>query len=172
MLADVDSVVARVKQSRIYRRSGDILIVWGALHLARFALFRLAPVFASAGWFSVDLVGVAATLWILRGETGYGRRFPWRLAAAYALFYGFGWIWADVIGEMGPRQLTAFWPMLFEFGFAVAGLWFGWAFFVIGVGAAALTTAAFLWSGASYWLTIALISGGSMIAAGLWMRRA
>jgi hypothetical protein len=172
MLADVDSVVSRVKQSRIYRRSGDILILWGVLHLARFVLFRLAPLFASTGWIWLDLIGVAATIWILRGHKGFGRRFPWRLVGVYALFYGFGWLWADVIGAMGPRQLTAFWPTLFQFGFAIAGLWFGWAFFVIGIGAAAATVAAFLWSGASYGLAITLISASSMIGAGLWMRRA
>ena len=42
MLADVDGVVRRVKQSRIYRRSGDIFIVWGALQFARQGCFCLA----------------------------------------------------------------------------------------------------------------------------------
>ena len=172
MLAEVDSVVQRVKQSRIYRRSGDIFILWGALQLARFALFRLFPVFAVLGWFSVDLVGVVATLFMLRGEVRFGGPFPWRLLGLFVLFYAFGWVWADVIGAMGGRQLTAFWPTLFQFGYAVAGLWFGAAFLVIGVGAALATVAAYLWSGDAYGMAISFIDGAAMIAAGLWMRRA
>lgn len=172
MLADVETVVARVKQSRIYRRSGDIFVLWGVLQFAREALFMLAPVAARSGWFGVDLVGVAITLWMLKGHIEFGGRFPWRLLGLFALFYGFGFVWADVIGDMNGRQTSAFWPTLFHFGYAVAGLWFGFAFLIIGVGAAALTVAAFLWGGDHYWLMLASINGGALIAAGLWMRRA
>jgi len=172
MLADVDAVVQRVKQSRIYRRAGNIFILWGALQWARFALFRLFPAFAEVAWFSVDLIGIVATLWVLRGEVRFGGRTPWRLVGAFALFYGFGYLWADVIGHMGGRQLTAFWPTLFQFGYAVAGLWLGAAFLVIGLGGALATAAAFLWSGDAFYVVIPLIDGAAMIAAGLWMRRA
>jgi hypothetical protein len=169
MLADVDGVVRRVKQSRIYRRSGDIFIVWGVLQIARHALFVAFPAIAAVGWFAVELVGVALTLLLLRGVGG---RFPLRVLATFALFYGFGWLWADVIGELGSRQSAAFWPTLFEFGYAVAGLWFGAAFLVIGLSAAALTAAAFLWAGDGYWLALSIVNGGALILAGLWMRRA
>jgi len=172
MLADVDTVVARVKQSRIYRSSGGILILWGALQFVRQASFYIWPAIAVDGWFAIDLIGVALTVWILRGELEFGGRFPWRLLAVYALFYGFGFLWADVIGEMHNRQLSAFWPTLFHFGFAIAGLWFGFVFLAIGLGAAALTVSAYLWSGEHYWPLLALINGGALIAAGLWMRRA
>ncbi len=134
--------------------------------------FRIAPATANSYWFAVDLIGVTFTLWILSGDLRFGGRVPWRLLGLFALFYGFGYIWADVIGEMNGRQLSAFWPSLFQFGYAVAGLWFGFAFLVIGVGAAALTVAAFLWAGDHYWLILSVINGGAMIAAGLWMRRA
>jgi hypothetical protein len=172
MLADVESVVERVKQTRIYRRAGDIMLVWGALQFAREALFVVAPVFARSGWFAVDLIGVALTIWMMSGDLKFGGRFPWRLLGAFALFYGFGYVWTSVIGGMDGRQLSAFWPTLFQFGYAVAGLWFGFAFLYIGVGAAALTVAAFLWSGDAYWLLLTTINGGTLIAAGLWMRRA
>jgi hypothetical protein len=172
MLADVDSMIARVKQSRIYRRSGDIFLVWGALEFFREGLFFVAPAFAQSGWFAIDLVGVALTLWLLRGVFQFGGRFPWRVLGAFALFYGFGYLWADVIGGMGGRQLSAFWPTLFQFGYALAGLWFGFAFLVIGLGAAALTVAAYLWSGDYYWFLLSAINGAALIVAGLWMRRA
>jgi hypothetical protein len=172
MLAEVDDVVRRVKQSRIYRRSGDIFIVWGVLQFARQALFHVFPPIAVVGWFSVDLIGVVVTILMLRNVLGGPGRFPSRMLATFALFYGFGWIWADVIGGLGPRALAAFWPTLFEFGYAVVGLWFGAAFLVIGLAAAALTVAAYLWAGDAFWLALSIINGGALILAGLWMRRA
>ena len=171
-LADVESVVARVKQSRMYRRAGDIFLLWGLLHFVRQSLFIFAPHFASVGWFSVDIVGVLLTIVLLRDQFGGVGRFPFRLLAPFALFYGFGWIWSNVIGDFGGRQLAAFWPTLFQFGYSVAGLWFGPAFLVIGLGAAALTVADYLWAGSWYFPLLALINGGALIAAGLWMRRA
>ena len=172
MLADIDGVVRRVKQSRIYRRSGDIFIVWGALQFARETLFAIFPRLAVVGWFSVDLVGIILTVLMLRRDLGGRGRLPLRVLATFALFYGFGWLWADVIGALGPRQLAAFWPTLFDFGYAVVGLWFGAAFLVIGLGAAAATVAAFLWASDSFWLALSIINGGALILIGLWMRRA
>ena len=43
MLADVDSVVAKVKQSRLYRSAALIMILWGVVNLARDVLIALAP---------------------------------------------------------------------------------------------------------------------------------
>jgi hypothetical protein len=171
-LAEVDGIVARVKQSRVYRRAGDIFILWGALQFARRGLFWAFPKLAASGWIVVDLVGVGLTLLLLRDAFRQKRRAPLRLIATFALFYGFGWIWADVIGDLGPRQAAAFWPTLFQFGYAVAGLWFGAAFLAIGLGATTLTVAAYLWAGDAYWLALTIVNGGALIVAGLWMRRA
>ena len=172
MLADVDAVVAKVKQSRIYRGAALIIILWGAVDLVRDALIALAPQVFGSRWFFVDAFGVAGTIAILGMSAGPGARLPMRTLAAFLLFYAFGWIWADLIGDFGPRQLMAFWPTLFMFGYAVAGLWFGAAFTAIGLGITALIVAAYFWSGAAFPLWMAIITGGGFILCGLWMRRA
>ena len=66
----------------------------------------------------------------------------------------------------------AFWPTLFLFGYALAGLWFGAAFSAIGVGLTALILAGYACSGAAFPLWAAAVSGGGFILCGLWMRRA
>src|ERR1700683_3422368 len=58
MLADVDSVVAKVKQSRLYRTSALIMILWGAVNLARDVLLALAPAWIGPRWFFIDAIGV------------------------------------------------------------------------------------------------------------------
>ena len=95
-----------------------------------------------------------------------------RTLAAFLLFYAFGWIWANLIGDFSPRQQMAFWPTLFLFGYAVAGLWFGPAFTAIGLGLTALIVATYFWSGAAFPLCIAVVTGGGFVLCGLWMRRA
>ena len=49
MLADVDIVVAKVKQSRIYRSSALIIILWGVVNLLRDVLIALAPSWLARG---------------------------------------------------------------------------------------------------------------------------
>ena len=91
---------------------------------------------------------------------------------AFALFYAFGWIWSHLIGRFGPREEMAFWPTLFMFGYALAGLWFGAAFSAIGLGLAALIVAGYFWAGDAFNLWQAAVTGVGFIACGLWMRRA
>jgi len=114
MLKEVENVVARVKQSRIYRVAAVIVIIWGLIDLVR----------------------------------------------------------SDLIGRFGPRERMAFWPTLFLFGFSVAGLWFGAAFTLMGLGLAALVVAGYLWSGDAFPLWQAVVTGLGFILCGLWMRRA
>jgi hypothetical protein len=172
MLADVESVVAKVKQSRIYRSAALIIMLWGGVNILRDALIAIAPAWFGSRWFLIDAIGVAGTIVILSMSAGPGARLPLRTLAAFLLFYAFGWIWADLIGDFTPRQEAAFWPTLFLFGYAVAGLWFGAAFAAIGIGLTALILAAYFWSGAAFPLCMAVITGGGFILCGLWMRRA
>jgi hypothetical protein len=73
---------------------------------------------------------------------------------------------------MGPREEMAFWPTLFLFGYALAGLWFGAAFSAIGLGLTALILAGYFWSGEAFILWQAFVSGFGFMLCGLWMRRA
>jgi len=172
MLADVDSIVARVKQSRIYRSAALIIILWGVVNLAREALIAAAPAWFGPRWFLIDAIGVLGTLVLLRWVVEPGARFPMRTLIAFCLFYAFGWIWSDFLGRFDSRQEMAFWPTLFLFGYAVAGLWFGWAFTAIGLGLTALILGGYVWAGAAFPLWLALVTGGGFILCGLWMRRA
>jgi hypothetical protein len=172
MLADVEGVVARVRQSRIYRNAALVIMLWGVIDLVRNILITVWPVWFGPRWFLVDAFGVAGTIAIIRMGTTGTRRFPFRILGAFALFYAFGWTWADLLGGFGPRERMAFWPTLFLFGFALAGLWFGAAFSGIGLGLTALIVAGYFWAGDAFPLWLAFVTGFGFIFCGLWMRRA
>ena len=171
MLA-VDSVVAQVKQSRIYRSAALIIMLWGVVNLVRDALIAIAPAWFGSRWFLIDVMGVVGALAVLYWVVEPGARFPLRTLAAFCLFYAFGWIWVNFLGEFGPPEQIAFWPTLFLFGYALAGLWFGAAFSAIGLALTALILAGYAWSGAAFPLWLAIVYGGGLILCGLWMRRA
>ena len=65
-LAEIERVVAKVKQSRVYRAAALITILWGVVNLARGLLVAAWPTLFGTRWFLADLVGVAATIVILR----------------------------------------------------------------------------------------------------------
>ena len=126
MLADVESVVAKVKQSRIYRSAALIIILWGVVNLVRDALIALAPAV-------VRLAMVLRRRGRRRRHDRHsaprrGRRRALSAADACRVSLcsmpsaGSG---RTCSGDFGPREQMAFWPTLFLFGYALAGLWFG-----------------------------------------------
>jgi hypothetical protein len=173
MLADVETIVRKVKQSRLYRLTGAITILWGAIVIAGHLISTISPRWSGWAWLVADALGVGATIFLLqRRSSKSGARLPLRWLAAFAIVYLFGFVWSVWIGRFEPRQLEAFWPTLFLFGYALAGLWFGAAFTFLGIGLTALILAGYLWSGDWFSLWLALVNGGGFILCGLWMRRA
>ena len=172
MLAEVDAIVAKVKRSRIYRRTGDITILWGVIILLGHFAQAIAPHWALWAWQLDDGLGVAGTvILMLRERRSPGMQVPLRLLGAFALFFAFGFVWSELIGHFEPRELEVFWPTLFLFGYALAGLWFGPAFSALGLGVSALILAGYFWAGPWFDLWLAVVNGGGFILCGLWMRR-
>ena len=172
ILAEVDSIVARVRQSRLYRFTGALLVLWGAIVVAADLIGFVWPRWSVWTWVGANVLGAAASFAMLSAGPDVPRRVPWRFLAAFALFFAFGLLWSVGFGRFGPRELDAFWPTLFLFGYALAGLWFGAAFAALGLGLSALVLAGYLWSGAWFTLWLAAVNGGGFILCGLWMRRA
>ena len=170
-LADIAVIVARLKQSSLYRSASTIIIVWGALVACGYLGCAFAPRQALPIWIVVNTLGLVATLAIGLRLRRNGADFEWRIVAAVVLFFAFGLICCRM-GHFGPRELDAFWPILFMFGYALAGLWFGRAFIVLGAGVAALAFAGYLWVDRGFELYLAAVDGGGLMIAGSWMRRA
>jgi hypothetical protein len=172
-LDDIERIVQRVKQSQIYRNAALIMILWGVIIACANVSAYLAPQAARSIWIGAQGLGAVATIGVsmLRPQPrahGGGRI----LAAALLLFFGYGVLWSVVLGHLGPREMNAFWPTLFMFGYALAGLWFGRAFILLGLTITALTLAGYVWIGPAFELYLALVNGGGMALCGLWMRRA
>lgn len=172
MLADIDAVVAKVKQSRGYRVGGAIMILWGVIVVFANLLCAAAPHWSSRIWLGLDAFGFVAMLLMLQRGLPEARSFPVRFLAAVLIFFVFGLTWSMLLGRFGPRQLDAFWPTLFLFAQTLAGLWFGIVFSILGLALSALILAGYVWSGEWFTLWLAVFNGGGLILCGLLMRRA
>src|SRR5262249_10698450 len=144
-LDDIAAVAAAVRQSLTYRVASSALIWWGGLVAAGNIASQLAPRSAGLTWIVLNVVGLVRTaVLVLNANAAAGTPGDPRPFLALALLYGFGILWAHLIGKFGGRELCAFWPTLFMFGYCLAGLWLGRAFVALGLAITALTVAGYL----------------------------
>ena len=160
-LNDIEQIVRRVRQSRIYDLASLMLILWGGLTFAGYLVTYLSPRNAGYAWIAVYVAGIAgyAAISLSHQARSGVRTFDIRMFAAFLLFIAFG-IFASVwLGHFTPRQMGTFWPIYFMMGYTLVGLWVGQAFVAIGLSIIALTLIGYF------------IIGGGLILGGLWMRR-
>jgi hypothetical protein len=171
-LSDIDAIVRRVRQSRIYNIASLMIIMWGALTFAGYLATYLSPRSGYYFWTAVYLAGIAGSFVVSRFDQARKgvRTFDVRILAAFVLFIAFG-IFCCWLGHFTPRQLGTFWPLYFMLVYTVAGLWIGYAFVVIGFGITALTLIGYFFVGDAFDLWMAFVNGGGLMLGGLWMRR-
>ncbi|HET7887395.1 MAG TPA: hypothetical protein VFL62_14290 [Bradyrhizobium sp.] len=173
-LSDIEAIVQRVRQSRIYDLASQIMIAAGVLVLAGNLANFVAPSRATLIWVAVNVLTVAsvAALSLMGRKTAGVQSFDLKVLAAFLLFYGFGILCSVVLGQYGPRELGAFWPIYFMLFYCIAGLWFGRAFIFIGFAITVLTLIGYFFiMGAAFLWWMAAVNGGGLILSGLWMRR-
>lgn len=172
-LADIDLVAARVRQSRVYLLTSSALILWGPLIALGYAVTQFWPSKATMIWPVCHIAGlVLTTLLARRAPREQSRRNTLIVVAGLLILIAFGLVWSVVLGRMGPREMSAFWPMLFMLAYTIAGLWLGRIFVALGLGISALALAGYFWAGAWFDLYMSLVNGGGLLLCGLWMRRA
>jgi hypothetical protein len=172
-LTDIDEIVRRVRQSRIYNVASLNLIMWGVLVFSGYAGSYLWPRSAGYFWTAIYVAAVAGSFVISRfnhAREGI-RTFNVRIFAAFVLFVAFGIFCTIVLGHFTPRQLGTFWPIYFALVYTIAGLWAGYAFVAIGLGITALTLIGYFFLGGVFDLWMAFVDGGGLALGGLWMRR-
>ncbi len=171
-LADIDDMVRRVRQSRIYDLASQLMVMWGVLVFAGYLVTWFVPRYAVIGWIAVYVIGIGgwgAFSAINRPKSGV-RSFDLKLLYALAMIIIFG-VFLCIFAQFGPRQLSTFWPIYFMLFYSIAGLWFGYAFIVIGFAVSALTVVGYFYAGNAFDLWMAFVNGGGLILGGLWMRR-
>ena len=173
-LADINDVVQRVRQSRIYDLASLMLIMWGVLVFAGY-LGRLSVAAPCRLWLDRGLCRRPCRLIVIgrfnQARAGV-RTFDVRMLAAFLLFMPFGIFVSAWLGHFSPRQLGTFWPIYFMLFYTIAGLWAGYAFVGDRLSASsALTLIGYFFIGDASICGWPFVNGGGLILGGLWMRR-
>jgi len=172
-LSDINEMVARVRQSRIYELASQFMVVAGVFVVAGNLLTFLLPRHGAYIWPAVNVLTVLASATVSvfdHRRTGI-RSFDLRVLVALVLFYAFGLLCSVVLGHYGAREMGTFWPIYFMLFYSLAGLWFGYAFIEIGIGITVLTLIGYFFiTGFTFLIWMALVNGGGLILSGLWMR--
>lgn len=171
-LSDINDMVARVRQSRIYDQASQIAIISGALVFTGNIANFVAPGYAFFIWPAVNALNVVSVVVIslVQGPKAI-RAFDFRVLSAFLLFFAFGFLCSSVLGHFGPRELGTFWPIYFMLFYCIAGLWFGRAFLALGLSITALTLIGYFFvTGAAFLIWMAMANGGGLMVSGLWMR--
>lgn len=179
-LMAIDAAGARSAQLQRYRRFAPFLILWGAIWLLANGVSELAPYHSGTAWLSLSLLGAVVSYWIGRrqhaafdldsavGErSGQGGR--WALC-----FLVVGAFLATAIAVLSPadaRQEDTFVSMFWTFLYMAIGAWAGWRLFTIGLVATLLILLGYYGVHSHYFLYMGCVSGGALIAGGLWLRR-
>jgi hypothetical protein len=172
-LDDINDVVQRVRQSRIYQIASLIVVMWGVLVFAAYIAIYIWPRQGYMIWTIINLLGlvISVTMGVFINRRSGTPRFPIRALTTFLLIVAFGVFCSFVLGHFGSRQMTVFWALYGMLFYAIAGLWFGYAFIVIAMCTTALTLIGYYYAGAAFLLWMAVAHGGGLIVGGLWMRR-
>jgi len=172
-LHDIEDIAARVRRSRIYEVASLIMMLWGVLTLCGYIGQHWWPRYSGVIWIGVNIVGLAGSfaLGFMKRPLGLSHKSAgWRVGLAFLMLVAFGMFWSNV-GHFNGRQMSAFWPTYYMLGYAVAGLWLGSAFSVIGLAIIALTLIGYFLVGPWFDVWMAFVNGGGLLLAGAWMRR-
>lgn len=174
-LRDVEQTTRHSATVHGYEIGAPYLILWGVIWLLAYGANDLAPralgqwawpVLGGLGWVASMLIGMRRK----RAETAGLYWLRWLgVFLAYAVFV------AGVSAIMKPTadaQVGAFVPMVVALTYALVGLFFNAPRLTIaGAVIAALTLGGYFYLPSHFMLWMAVVGGGALILAGLWLRQ-
>jgi hypothetical protein len=179
-LASIDAAGARSTQLQRYRRFAPFLILWGFIWLLANTISDLAPAHSGAVWLVLTLLGTTASFWlgwrqhpqIREGNLPRTRLDQgWRWMLCFLVVIAFQIAAIAVLPPADGRQQDTFFSMFWTFLYMAIGTWTGWRLFTIGLAATLLILLGYYGVQSHYFLYMGCVSGGALIAGGLWLRR-
>jgi hypothetical protein len=167
-LRDIDVAQERSHRLRGYQHGAPHFIIWGILW---FVGYGLTDIFghANAIWAVLVPIGVIAGIAANRGASDGA---SWRYAATALATFAFFFATLAVMWPVSARQISAFIPLVVALFYVIGGIWAGLRYVVAGIAVAALTLAGYFLIGAHFLAWMAIVGGGGLILAGLWLRKA
>ena len=176
-LSAIDRTTGRSQTLRAYGAAGPIAMVWGVVWVLGYGAMALAPDQRWAWvWLPLDLIGFAATLWLVRRGPTAGRPSSagpvWKgIVAALAISAVLTSIFV-MAGPLPAGVYMALPALLAGLAYIVMGLVQMTRFIWVGAAIIAATVAGFFLFLANFALWMAAVGGIGLGLGGLWIWRA
>lgn len=170
-LRELEAVTQRSGQLYRYQRFAPMLMLWGVIWLVGFALSHFLPANAGWVWIALDIVGVSGCIYLgRRGKQDASNSTSWRwLASAFSIIV-FYIVVLNILQPVSGPQAAALISLIVALCYFLGGIWIGARLAVTGIAVAALTLFGFYMLPAYFLLWMAVVGGGALILAGVWLR--
>lgn len=181
-LAAVFEADRRVREFQGARDASPFLLLWGALWFLANGIAGLAPRYAGTAWLVVTAGGAVATvtLAVLQARrrrasgqytTAEGAAIGRRAAMLGIAVLAFFPATMAVLPPLSPMQTNAYISLFWALVYTASGGWLGMRMFVAGLATVAAVLAGYFLFPQYYSLWMAVVGGGVLMLAGLWLRR-
>ncbi len=180
-LSAADDAVLSVKRA-VDRQASRIVLVWGVVYVLAPLSMHIWPLWGFIPHQLLLIGAIGVTIYDTMRNSVVSGPTSSRIGGLWWLTFGFGWIWFLILdpatfedgaydGLAIARQMWAYGVSLAMFVYVVMGLWIGRLYVVTGLAVTLFTVVGLVWLEDWYWLWCAITGGGTLLAAGLWLRR-
>lgn len=178
----MESAERRARERIGYREASPYLILWGLVWFFANAAGDLPPAARQLAWPVAATLGVLITIGMIflqmrhradmERSTAAQRAVAGRRIFMLGITIGayFPAMFA-VFGDLTGRQVNAFISLFWAFAYMAAGAWLGLRMFITGLVMMVAILAGYLFIDAYFQLWMAFVGGGSLLLAGLWLRK-
>lgn len=181
-LAQVEEVAKRTRTMLAYRGGDTLFVLWGIIWVVGFTVSQFIPPASLWAWGTLVPVGVLVTLLVSRQpvpvKSPDTRRLTRRIGLMWVLLFLYVDLWVALLWPF----LQPSWPAFSRhfcavattvpmFAYVVMGLWLDNCMVWLGLGITALTVIGLVLVPAWFFLWMAVMGGGTLIATGLIIRR-
>jgi hypothetical protein len=180
-LDSIHEASASVCQRRAHNLAAPYLILWGCIWAVCNSVNQFWPTWTGKVWLAADILGTAATVWLvvntsIRARRGgvrgaEGRAIGRRAAMLGVTMFCYFIAMFLVLSPMAGRKTGAFISLFWTLAYMAAGAWVGTRLFATGVVGTVGIVLSYLYAGSYFPLALAIVGGGTLIAGGLWMRK-
>jgi hypothetical protein len=172
-LRDVEAISHRSSQLYRYQRFAPMLVLWGVIWLVGFSLTHFFPARTSSIWIVLDVAGIAGCIFLGRkGKQNASHSTSWRWLASSLSVLVFYVAVLNLFQPSSGEQSAVLISLIVALFYVLAGLWIGARLAVTGFALAVLTLVGYYLFPAYFLLWMAVVGGGALILAGVWLRTA
>jgi hypothetical protein len=181
-LASVEIADRRMDTLRAYGDAAPFLLLWGAIWFIANVTTDFWPRQLTSVWLLATVIGAVVSAGLIVGQARrrmrsglYSRERGRRIGRAFAMLaitiLAYFASMHLVLGYLDARQSNAFISLFWAFTYMAAGAWLGMRLFLTGAVAVVGIVAGYLYIHEHFALWMAFFAGGSLMLAGLWLRR-